>query len=124
VSGNVSTSDDYELPSGRRNSADVARELGILEVRDAPLVLPKSERLTNQLCGLERRVARSGKDSIDHGPGSHDDIANSVAGAADLASGRRDHPPAQFGVYGYYVRENKPHRWDGPVEDGGFATSR
>jgi len=88
------------------------------------VTLPKSERLTNQLCGLERRVARSGKDSIDHGPGSHDDIANSVAGAADLASGRRDHPPAQFGVYGYYVRENKPHRWDGPVEDGGFATSR
>ena len=88
------------------------------------VTLPKSERLTNQLCGLERRVARSGKDSIDHGPGSHDDLANSVAGAADLASGRRDHPPAQFGTYGYYVRENKPHRWDGPVEGGGFATSR
>ena len=30
--------------------------------------------------GLERRVARSGKDSIDHGPGGHDDVANSVAG--------------------------------------------
>ena len=88
------------------------------------VTLPKNERLRNQLCGLERRVARSGKDSIDHGPGSHDDLANSVAGAADLASGRRDHPPAQFGTYGYYVRENKPHRWDGPVEGGGFATSR
>ena len=25
-------------------------------------------------------VARSGKDSIDHGPGSHDDLANAVAG--------------------------------------------
>jgi hypothetical protein len=40
----------------------------------------------NQLCGLERRVARSGKDSIDHGPGGHDDLANSVAGCADLVS--------------------------------------
>jgi hypothetical protein len=37
-------------------------------------------RLRTQLVGLERRVARSGKDSIDHGPGGHDDIANAVAG--------------------------------------------
>jgi hypothetical protein len=34
-----------------------------------------------QLVGLERRTARSGKDSIDHSPGGHDDIANAVAGA-------------------------------------------
>jgi hypothetical protein len=52
------------------------------------IVLPKSDRLVNQLCGLERRTARSGKDSIDHGPGGHDDLANSVAGAADLISSR------------------------------------
>ena len=32
------------------------------------------------LVSLERRTARSGKDSIDHAPGAHDDIANSVAG--------------------------------------------
>lgn len=51
--------------------------------------LPKSERLANQLCGLERRVSRSGKDSIDHGPGGHDDLANAVAGAADLVATRR-----------------------------------
>jgi hypothetical protein len=52
------------------------------------IVLPKSDRLVNQLCGLERRTARSGKDSIDHGPGGHDDLANSVAGAADLIASR------------------------------------
>ena len=34
-----------------------------------------------QLCSLERRTARGGKDSIDHSPGMHDDIANAVAGA-------------------------------------------
>jgi hypothetical protein len=49
------------------------------------ITLPKSDRLVSQLCGLERRVARSGKDSIDHGPGSHDDLANAVAGAAALS---------------------------------------
>ena len=38
-------------------------------------------RLVAQLCGLERRTARSGKDSIDHPPGGHDDVINAVAGA-------------------------------------------
>ena len=37
-------------------------------------------RLFNQLVGLERRTARGGRDTIDHPPGQHDDIANVVAG--------------------------------------------
>ena len=36
-------------------------------------------RLIGQLCGLERRTARGGKDSIDHKPGQHDDLSNVVA---------------------------------------------
>jgi len=40
-----------------------------------------NSRLIAQLCGLERRTARGGKDSIDHSRGAHDDIANSAAGA-------------------------------------------
>jgi hypothetical protein len=44
--------------------------------------------LISQLHGLERRTARGGKDSIDHGPGAHDDIANAVAGALVLASAK------------------------------------
>ncbi len=39
-----------------------------------------NQRLTAQLCGLERRTARSGRDSVDHTPGGHDDVANAVAG--------------------------------------------
>jgi len=35
---------------------------------------------------LERRVARSGRDTIDHGRTGHDDIANVVAGAACLTA--------------------------------------
>ena len=38
-------------------------------------------KLIAQLCGLERRTARSGRDSIDHAPGAHDDVANAAAGA-------------------------------------------
>ncbi len=45
-----------------------------------------SPRLVTQLCGLERRTARSGRDSIDHGPHQHDDICNSVAGALVAAN--------------------------------------
>ena len=45
-------------------------------------------RLVAQLGSLERRVARSGKDSIDHGPGGHDDLANAAAGALAAALGR------------------------------------
>jgi len=48
-------------------------------------------RLTKQLLGLEGRTARGGRDSIDHSPGAHDDVINSVAGAAVLAGTAR--PP-------------------------------
>jgi hypothetical protein len=44
------------------------------------------KRLVAQLCGLERRTARGGRDSIDHPPGAHDDVCNSVAGAVVLAA--------------------------------------
>lgn len=38
-------------------------------------------RLVAQLCGLERRTSRGGRDSIDHRPGEHDDVANAAVGA-------------------------------------------
>lgn len=50
--------------------------------------LPPDQRLINQLASLERRTSRSGRDSIDHAPGGHDDRANAVAGMATHAVGR------------------------------------
>jgi hypothetical protein len=41
-------------------------------------------KTVNQLCSLERRTARSGRDSIDHPPNAHDDLANAVAGLASI----------------------------------------
>jgi len=38
------------------------------------------KQIERQFCGLERRTARSGKDSVDHAPGSHDDVVNAIAG--------------------------------------------
>ena len=46
--------------------------------------LPDNQRVISQLCALERRTARSGKDSVDHAPGMHDDVSNAVAGVCSL----------------------------------------
>jgi hypothetical protein len=44
-------------------------------------------RLVSQLCGLERRTVRgTGRDTVDHGVGRHDDVCNAACGALLLAS--------------------------------------
>ncbi len=48
--------------------------------------IPSNKRLRAQLVSLERRVSRTGKDSVDHPPAAHDDMANAVAGALVLAA--------------------------------------
>ncbi len=40
--------------------------------------------LVTQIASLERRVARGGRESIDHPPNGHDDAANAVAGVLSL----------------------------------------
>jgi hypothetical protein len=67
-----------ELAQSARPKSDLYRDL--LPLINARRELLDNPRLTAQLCGLERRTARSGKDSIDHAPGGHDDLANAVAG--------------------------------------------
>ena len=51
---------------------------GRVELLDLP-------KLQGQLCSLERRTARGGRDSIDHSPNAHDDVANAVVGALLMA---------------------------------------
>lgn len=64
----------------KQPKSDLYRELlpainaGTVELLDIP-------RLVAQLLSLERRTARGGRDSIDHAPGGHDDLANVLAGA-------------------------------------------
>jgi hypothetical protein len=77
----------YE-PSEKVKS-DIYRDmLPLLNSRKCQLL--DNRRSISQLHGLERRTARGGRDSIDHGPGAHDDIANAVAGALVLAAGESD----------------------------------
>lgn len=49
--------------------------------------IPRAKRLIVELRNLERRVGRSGRDIIDHGPRGHDDIANAVCGVLVNAPG-------------------------------------
>lgn len=69
--------------------ADMTRSeiyLSVLpEMNSANVSLLDHSRMIAQFCGLERRTSRAGRDTIDHKPGSHDDICNSVAGALLLA---------------------------------------
>jgi hypothetical protein len=94
-------------------------------INSGRVVLLDNARLINQLVGLERRVARSGKDSIDHSPGGHDDVANSVAGVFAAVIGKypgydsqylawcQDDPsPAVDGLSGADPRLNNFYRSD------------
>jgi hypothetical protein len=88
-----------------------------------------NQRLITQLLGLERRTARGGRDSVDHPPGGHDDLANAACGAlVYLLSERHRSPVAMWGTYSAFVPRHERSRWDGQILEGdlagGFATSR
>ncbi len=64
--------------------------LGLLPLINSNKVrLLGNKRLVTQLLSLERNTARGGRDSVDHGRGGHDDVANAAAGALVLATKRK-----------------------------------
>lgn len=80
-------------PSAKSKS-DLYREFLPL-VNSKRVELLDHPRLLTQFSNLERRTARGGRDSIDHAPKAHDDLANAAAGALLLASEER--APLIFG---------------------------
>jgi hypothetical protein len=64
-------------------------------------------KLISQLIGLELRTARGGRDSIDHPPGSHDDVINAAAGALTSIAAKR----------GY----DSTMAWVGPLDDSAWC---
>ncbi|WP_022964869.1 hypothetical protein [Halopseudomonas pelagia] len=64
-----------------RNRSELYRDLLPL-LNSEQVELPPLPAISQQLVGLERRTSRGGRDSIDHAPGGHDDLANAVAGCA------------------------------------------
>lgn len=116
---------EYELAEKPRS--DLYRDM--LPLLNSGLIdLLDEGRLVSQLVGLERRTARGGRDSIDHAPGGHDDLANAVAGCASLLAEAPSAGPAMMVGTGWgdpdpppgpissvfdgldYLRRN-PNRW-------------
>jgi hypothetical protein len=71
-------------PSERSKSELYVELLPLINSRVVTLLSDK--KAIAQLVGLERRTARSGKDSIDHTPGAHDDRINAIAGSLVMAA--------------------------------------
>lgn len=82
-----------ECKTSEKTKSEIYQELLPL-INSARVELLDEPRLIHQLATLERRTARSGKDSIDHAPGMHDDIANAVAGALVLCAAKPDFNPS------------------------------
>jgi hypothetical protein len=75
--------------------------------------------LLTQLVGLERRTARGGRDSIDHAPGAHDDLANAVAGLAATAK-RGSYPSDLSWVSGPVDNAAEDFQRNPPVRAAGY----
>ena len=73
----------YEVSDKTRS--DLYRDM-LPVLNSGRAVLLDDEKAVNQIAALERRTARGGRDTIDHPPGSHDDMANAIAGAIVNAS--------------------------------------
>lgn len=84
---------EYRLTD--KPKSDLYRELlpfinsGSIELLDHP-------KLCGQLCALERRTARGGRDTIDHPPNGHDDLVNAAAIALVTSARRVALPPLDF----------------------------
>jgi hypothetical protein len=67
---------EYRLADHTRSAAYMVL---LPAINSGNIKLLDNPRLISQLCALERRVARSGKDSVDHPRAGRDDIINSAA---------------------------------------------
>jgi hypothetical protein len=58
-------------------------------------------RAINQICALERRTSRGGRDSVEHPPQGHDDLACSLSGVTYAAVDRAPRSVAQSGRFSW-----------------------
>jgi hypothetical protein len=100
-----------------RTKSEIYLEL-LAQINSRVVDLLDHPRLIAQLTGLERRTSRGGRDSIDHAPNAHDDVANAVGGSLMLASavrgdGKVKVPPIPLPVFDYNSRGGfeKGTRW-------------
>lgn len=73
----------YEL--AQKHKSDLYLDPFLPMLNAGKIDLPRNDRAVNQICSLERSVQRTGREAITHPTYGHDDIANAIAGAVDLA---------------------------------------
>lgn len=72
--------EEIDFENSQLNKSEIYLEFEPLLAGRAVELLENKD-LFNQLRSLERRTRSGGKDSVDHPPGFHDDLANAAAGA-------------------------------------------
>jgi hypothetical protein len=87
--------------ASERTKSDIYKEALPL-LNGARVELLDHPRLISQLCSLERRTARGGRDSVDHPPQGRDDVANACAGALVLAAGGLADGHSNLGLFHAY----------------------
>lgn len=60
-----------------------------------------TQPLTVELMQLERRTARSGRDSVDHSHQGHDDLANACCGVLALLASAAQNRPCEIRIEGF-----------------------
>jgi hypothetical protein len=107
----------YELAA--KPKSDLYRDL-LPAINSRMVDLLEDARLVAQIVGLERRTARGGRDSIDHAPGAHDDLANAVAGVvAALASSAHGYDSYSLNWVGGPEPGQGPSLWQHPDFNNG-----
>ncbi len=85
-----------------RSRSEIYLEL-LPALNSGSVQLLDNPRLLTQLVGLERRTSRTGRDTVDHTPGAHDDLANAAAGALVLAIAQRQFADEDGGVFRFTI---------------------
>ncbi len=104
----------YYRPSEKTKNEIYLEFLPVVSAKRAELL--DNERLINQLCTLERRTNRGGRDSVDHPPRGHDDLANVAAGALVAANCITTPADADDFLFGRLGGEEKAEEWRDWVE--------
>jgi hypothetical protein len=68
-------------------------------VNSSRIVLLDNGRLINQLCALERRIERSGRESVNHPDRGHDDLINAAAGVLTMVAAAAGGPMRARGIW-------------------------
>jgi hypothetical protein len=105
---------DIKLIDSPMNRSELYLEM-LPMLRSRQIELLDIPKLRNQLQALERHTARTGKDTVAHPPGSHDDLINAAAGALVMCA------TADRKVVTWNAASDDPGAWQRYVDEAKAA---